>query len=63
MASRLQEFTEFTEELLKANRRAYHDHDNLLPSHPVRVKDHPNWFSRVENLSNEQKFNRRLKGI
>ena len=59
MASRLQEFTE---ELLKANRRAYHDHDNLLPSHPVRVKDHPNWFSRVEDLSNEQKIQQTING-
>ena len=62
MASRLQEFKEFTEELLKANRRAYHDHDNLLPSHPVRVKDHPNWFSRVEDLSNEQKIQQTING-
>lgn len=53
MASRLQEFTD---ELIKANRRAYHDHGNLLPSHPVRVKNHPKWFSHVEDLSNEQKI-------
>ena len=53
MASKLEEFTT---ELTKANRRAYHDHENLLPSHPVRVKDHPAWFSRVDELSNVQKI-------
>jgi len=52
---------EFTTELAKANRRAYHDHENLLPSHPVRVKDHPAWFSRVDELSNTGKIQEVIK--
>jgi tRNA nucleotidyltransferase (CCA-adding enzyme) len=58
MASRLEDFTN---ELSKANQRAYHDHENLLPSHPVRVKDHPAWFSRVDELSHSEKIQEIIK--